>query len=270
MAKRKTEIDPEKHKQELLASRIKEMKGAVEDGIIPKNPTRIFNVGDRVRLGAHHEVYVREIGEDNLYYVAEALGVKRGRGTNPEDYVDEFHVVAWHELLLYKEDGKSNFDKEEQYYIRLLNSSVESLLFMVYGNHAGIDFDVDYQRDHVWTIEDKVFLIDSIFNNIDIGKFVFVQLNEETVGKYYQILDGKQRLTALCEFYEDRFKYKGYYFSEMSFADRHAIRSHNITYGFLENPDKRSIYETFIRMNTCGHPMDHKHIDKVKKLLSEL
>jgi hypothetical protein len=269
MAK-KIESDPEIHKKTLLESDIREMKKGIKLGIVPKNPTRHFSVGERVHLGAHNEIYVREIGEDGLYYVCEAIQVKRGRGNDPTDFVNEFHVVSWHELLPYKEDGDSKFAKEDRYIIRLLNSSVHSLLHMVYGSYAGIDFNVEYQRDHVWTLEDKISLIESIFNNVDIGKFVFVQLSEKTEGKYYQVLDGKQRLSALCEFYEDRFQYKGYYYSQLSFRDRITFTGYGIAYGFLENPDKRAIYETFIKMNTCGKPMDHKHIDKVKKLLEEL
>jgi hypothetical protein len=140
----------------------------------------------------------------------------------------------------------------------------------MYGTHAGVDFNVEYQRDHVWTLEDKRDLLESIFNNVDIGKFVFVQRDESHRGKYYEILDGKQRLTALREFYEDRFEYKGVVFSRLSAMDKHKILGHPITYGFLENPSERGIYTSFIKLNTCGKPMDHKHIDKVKKLLEDL
>lgn len=258
---------PEELKQMNLESSLKEMRRAVELGIIPKNPTRYFNVGERVHLGAHEEVYVREIGENLLYYVLEAIGVRRvarSEGSN------EYHVAAWMEIYPYDKSADTKFAREEKYRIRLLNSGVDSLLNMVYGSYAGVDFDAEYQREHVWTLEDKIALIDSIFNNIDIGKFVFVQLHESTLGKYYQVIDGKQRLTALCEFYEDRFQYKGYYFSQLSFHDRYKFLNHPIAYGFLENPDKRGIYETFIKMNTCGKPMDHKHIDKVKKMLEGL
>ena len=52
--------------------------------------------------------------------------------------------------------------------------------------------------------------------------------------------------------------------------DKYRIKNHPITYGLLENPSKRGIYETFIKMNTCGKPMDIKHINHVKKLLNEL
>ena len=267
MAKKKTVVDPEKHKRMLLESHIKDMKKAIELGIVPKNPTRKFNVGDRVVLGAHEEVYVREIGENYLYYVCEAIGVIRNRdgiGAN------EFHVQEWMNLFPYSQSADTEFAKEDRYYIRQSNSSLQSLLHMVYSGHAGVDFDSEYQRDHVWKLEDKIALLDSIFNNIDIGKFLFVQLSEYTPGKYYQVVDGKQRLTALCEFYEDRFQYNGYYYSQLSFMDKYKITNHPITYGILENPSKRGIYETFIKMNTCGKPMDVKHINNVKKLLNEL
>jgi len=89
-------------------------------------------------------------------------------------------------------------------------------------------------------------------------------------GKLYEILDGKQRLTAITEFVEDRWKYKGFYFSELSFRDQHKLLDHNISYGYLENPSKEAIFETFIKVNTCGKPMASKHINHVKQLLSEL
>lgn len=38
----------------------------------------------------------------------------------------------------------------------------------------------------------------------------------------------------------------------------------------LENPDKKSIFDAFIKLNTCGKPMDVAHIEKVKKMMNEL
>ena len=266
MAKRKQKTE-EELEQELLDRNIRDQEHAMGLGLIPLFPTRYFEVGERVTLGAHEEVYVREIHGDGLFYVCEAMGVKRGRETQPHD---EMHVNSWVDLYKYDQNLPTQFTKEEKYYVRQLNSGIDSLLSMVYASHAGVDFDVEYQREHVWELEDKVALIDSIYNNVDIGKIVFVQLHEGTKGKYYQVLDGKQRMTALCEFYEDRFPYKGFYFSNLSWQDKHTFRNHPITYGFLENPDKRGIYETFVKLNTCGKPMDHKHIEKVQKLLDDL
>jgi len=232
MVKRKKQTPEELNHSNMLRN-IKEEERAIKLCLTPSNPTRFFEVDERVMLGAHKEVYVREIHADGMFYVCEAIGVKRNRDKPAEN---EMHVNAWQELYKYGQNQETQFTKEEKYYIRQLNSPLDSLLSMVYAPHAGVDFDVEYQREHVWNLEDKVSLIDS----------------------------------ALCEFYEDRFPYKGVYFSQLSHRDKHTFRDHNMTYGYLENPDQRGIYETFVKLNTCGKPMDQKHINKVRNLLNDL
>lgn len=266
MAKKvKVDVNSAEHKKMLLDRDLKKIKENIAWNIIPKNPTRKFIVGEHVQWGAHKESYVIEIGDDNLYYLIVSKNIQRDRSRPPED---EYHYVEWFRLFKLNVVKPTTFRKEEKYQIRLLNAGVNSLLHMTY--HAGVDFDVDYQRDHVWGIDDKIALIDSIFNNIDIGKFVFIRRDFGVEDKLFEILDGKQRLTALKEFYEDRFKYNGFFFSELSNADKDKFENHGITYGYLENPDKRAIFESFIKLNTCGKPMNVKHIQKVKKLLNEL
>jgi uncharacterized protein with ParB-like and HNH nuclease domain len=67
----------------------------------------------------------------------------------------------------------------------------------------------DYQRDLVWSLEDKVNLIDSIYNDIEIGRFAFIKTdyskNNFDFDKdfYWEILDGKQRISAIIDFFEE-------------------------------------------------------------------
>ena len=52
----------------------------------------------------------------------------------------------------------------------------------------------DYQRGLVWDEENKTLLLNSIFNNIEIGKFSFIKLNyilptfDWDKGIFYEIL----------------------------------------------------------------------------------
>ena len=263
MAKKKNIISPEEHQKILLDGDIRDLRQKIADGIMPLNPTRFFNVGDRVQYGAHNETYIREVYENELYYKVENINPKNTSHSIP------IQIVEWYELFPYNNAQLTTFRKEETCRINQSNSTIRSLIHMVHFN--GVDFDVEYQREHVWELSDKIALIDSIFNNVDIGKFVFVERPySDTRGKAYEIIDGKQRLTAICEFYEDRFKYKGYCFSELSFRDRHKFEEHSIVYGTLRNPSKKEIYETFIKLNTCGKPMNNRHLENVKKLLDEL
>jgi hypothetical protein len=268
MAKKREPKKPfnkEAHDQMMRDGELRDIRERLVWGILPLNPTRVFAVGQRVVLGNLGETYVREVYEGGLYYLIESLNVQRERNKPAEN---EKRLVEWHEIFAYGGNQPTCFRKEEQYRIRFSNSGISSLLNMVY--HFGVDFDVDYQRDHVWTLEDKVDLIDSIYNNVDIGKFVFVERSLGVRTKLFEIIDGKQRLTAICEFYEDRFQYKGYYFSQLSMNDQYKLTGHGISYGYLENPTKRAVYETFIKLNTAGRPMENKDIEKVKKLLDEL
>lgn len=256
--------DQERRKR-ILESESKEILERKALGILPLNPTRIFAIDERVQWGAMEETYIRQIFEGGLYYVIESMHVRRSRDKEPEN---ELRYAEWIEIFKYNQNNSITFTKEEEYRLTFLNSSMQSLLNMVY--HFGVDFNVDYQRDHVWNLDDKLALIESIFNNIDIGKFTFVQRSLGHEGKLYEILDGKQRLTAVCEFIEGRFPYKGVYFADLSFRDKHKITNHEIAWGYLENPSRKAIFETFIKLNTCGRPMENKDIQKVKDLLDEL
>lgn len=260
-------LDEEKRIAASIISNIEKIEKNIKLGILPLNPTRKFSIDEKVQFGAHKETYVREIYKNGLYYKVECISVKRDRDKPAKN---EFHIVEWYELysLEIGNNFDSNLTKIEEYRIRQSNTSLESLLHLVY--HPGVDFDIEYQREHVWSLDDKIALIDSIFNNIDIGKFVFVQRDFSVEDKLYEIIDGKQRLTALCEFYEDRFKYKGYLYSELSGRDKRTFDNHGVVIGYLENPSKKAILESFIKLNTCGKPMDHKHIDKVKELLKTI
>jgi hypothetical protein len=263
--KGKLKFNPEERRKMLLESSKRDIDEKIKFGILVKNPTRKFSVDERVQFGAHNESYVREIHEDGLYYLIEAIAVQRDRNTPPSN---EFHYAEWYELYQYNKFNSVILHEKPKYRITQANCGIQSLLHMVY--HSGVDFDVDYQRDHVWTLADKEALIDSIFNNIEIGKFVFVQRDFGFVGKLFEIIDGKQRLTALREFYEDRFKYKGFYFSQLHPSDKNAFETHPVTYGYLTNPTREAILDTFIKLNTTGRPMENKDIENAKKLLKNI
>ena len=74
-----------------------------------------------------------------------------------------------------------------------------------------IDFEPTYQRKgRRWSTSDKQYLVDSILNGFDVPKFYvadFVfgpsKLNENK--KSYAVIDGKQRLEAIFEFFDDKF-----------------------------------------------------------------
>jgi hypothetical protein len=73
-----------------------------------------------------------------------------------------------------------------------------------------IDFEPSYQRKgRRWSTSDKQYLIDSILNGFDVPKFYMAdfvfgpsKLNENK--KFYAVIDGKQRLEAIFDFFDDK------------------------------------------------------------------
>jgi hypothetical protein len=87
-------------------------------------------------------------------------------------------------------------DKEGRY---LLNISVKEFI----GKYAHkIDFDADFQREVIWSVEDQKRLLDSILINIDIPKMYLVETDEKNKQFRYECIDGKQRMTTLLDFIE--------------------------------------------------------------------
>lgn len=282
MAKRKPAVlTPEERLEE---NRLHELSRLTQDfKHVPDNPTYTFSIGDKVRYGAFKEVVVEDFFLDFKVYLlkctrqlteSQILSQQRFGDTSA---VETSYVMAmWQDIRpLTMQD--TAFAENRDLRISYSNSTVESL--MHYHYHFGIDFNPDYQRGIVWTAKDKELLLDSIFKNADIGKFVLVHLNdkewtERNVG--YEILDGKQRLLTLLEFYENRFPYHGMFYNDLSMSDRRAFKEHPVVVGQLRDDFaskaefKKMVLRCFLMLNRGGRAMDKEHLDAIEHKLKTL
>ena len=64
-----------------------------------------------------------------------------------------------------------------------------------------IDLDADYQREKIWSREDRELLLDSIIKNIDIPKLYLAEVTDNE-NFDYECIDGKQRMTTLLDFFK--------------------------------------------------------------------
>jgi hypothetical protein len=262
-----------KTKDELSKEARVEFSEMVKNSKNHRIPSRTFEVGEMVRVGLHDKCQIIEKHMDGLFYYVHCFGFRDVYG-KPTEY-DQFTYWFWDSI--HKIDsgkGNTTFAQENDKKIDYKNSDMYSLIHLCY---SGLDFNPDYQRDFVWDLYDKTYLIDSIYNNIDIGKFSFIKLkywknpafNWER-GIFYEILDGKQRLTTILDFYEDKFNYRGFLYSQLSGNDRGHFIRYPIVYGETEEPeDRKDIYKYFLKLNTCGKPLDKTQLDKVRKLAEE-
>ena len=91
--------------------------------------------------------------------------------------------------------------------LKILPHSPKTLIWW-FNRKNEINFDPSYQRrGRLWSVEDKAYLIDSIINGFDVPKlyladFQFGQSKLNEAKCPYAIIDGKQRLEAVFDFFE--------------------------------------------------------------------
>lgn len=138
--------------------------------------------------------------------------------------------------------------------------------------------EIVYQRDFCWTLKDKQLLIESIYNNIDIGKIVIRRRSYEWVqqrilsGKkacFKDIVDGKQRLNALLGFVQNEFPdSQGNYWDDLSkYAQNKFMNFNCVAYGEMgEDATDEGVKSVFLNVNFSGVQMSQEHIDFVKSI----
>lgn len=233
-------------------------------------PTIFYKVGDRVQRGHVKSTIITEIIDNGKIYKVHEVCTQNNYGSSYDYERDDY--VAWHDVTFYRtlEENKQIpvFAQRESLQISYQQRCVSGLLTTFY--HFGIDMNPDYQRGNVWELEDKVKLIDSIFKNIDIGKFVLIHKPYKEDDASYEMLDGKQRTNAIVEFYENRFSYKGLFFKDLSYGDQDYFENFPIAWGDIREITQKQKYEYFLKLNVSGKPQDVNQIYYVNSLLLKL
>lgn len=139
-------------------------------------------------------------------------------------------------------------------------------------NRDQIDFGPPYQRrGRLWSPRDKAYLVDTIINGFDVPKlyiadFQFGQSPLNSAKMPYAIIDGKQRLEAVFDFFEnkltlnDDFIYRrnsSLELGRLSYRDlqsqhpRIADEFDNASLDFMSvfSDDEEDIHEIFVRLN---------------------
>jgi hypothetical protein len=236
---------------------------------IPVPPSnRIYPNGTRVQHGHIEKSIVTDTLEAGRIVLLHQEGVTNHYGELIPFVRDMY--VSWLDITPWRspEDNKaiSQFSTSDSLQLTYSQRSMADIFSKMY--HFGLDMNPDYQRGNVWTHDDKLNLISSIFDNVDIGKFVFIQLPYKADSPTYEVLDGKQRIIALCEFFENRFPWRRKCFSELCYRDQGHFEEYHISVATVRNEDVKlsDKYLYFLRLNTGGKLQDPKHVERVRKL----
>lgn len=230
-------------------------------------PTYYFTVGQEVVYASLKNCVIKEVLYNGKVYGLTGKAISNNYG-HPYTY-QIYRVAPWMDIRPVSHENTS-FANNQISKLTFQNSSLESLLHLNY--YFGIDTKSDYQREDVWEQKDKELLIDSIFHNIDLGKIALNHLPKEERLKRnadYEIIDGKQRLNALIDYYENKFEYKGKSYNNLSWMDKRIFKNHPIRMAIAEEAQTKDILKYFLMLNRAGKELEGLHLEKVKRMLEE-
>lgn len=156
-----------------------------------------------------------------------------------------------------------------------LNTDFMHLLDMY--NSGELFMDPVYQRDFVWTKEQKQLYIKNLFEGNASIKPTFVEYSETqedgTRKRVTEVLDGKQRIKALIDFYNNEFDVEGLYYKDLHHRDQFFFERLNVVYTRIMNREGRkdlkleTKIQLFLEINMLGTRMSDEDLKKAQSLL---
>ena len=139
-------------------------------------------------------------------------------------------------------------------------SNRQVLEFIMYYEQDRLVLDTDYQRSVVWSVEKQIKYIEAILQNVPTPP-IFWHRSDNLV----EIVDGKQRLTSIINFYNNKFPVFDKLYSE--FENKNDFTNCTIPSALIIKTNKKDVLELYIALNTGGTAHTEEEIEKAKKLL---
>lgn len=144
------------------------------------------------------------------------------------------------------------------------------LNFYLKNEEGNINLSPEYQRDFVWTLEQKQEYIMALLKSRAEIRPVFIQ-EFDGENEKFEVVDGKQRLNSIFGFINDEFSLEdGTFFSQLSEKDVKKILRFNVEYTrFISFTDKIPYdfkLELFLELNAKGTEMSKEQINKVQEM----
>ena len=137
------------------------------------------------------------------------------------------------------------------------------------------DFNPEYQRDLVWSTEQKQAFIKALMiGDVDLcPTFIAEPYSKEKRKREYEVLDGKQRMMAIIDYIRGEFPVEGFYYKDLSLGDvsrlmyspfkYKLIKYYNKKKGFSEMTTEQKV-ELFLQINEYGQRVSEEHLAKIK------
>lgn len=111
-----------------------------------------------------------------------------------------------------------------------------------------------FQRPPVWTLDQKVRFIESMWAGLPIGVWVYNRLDDGPMDAW--LLDGQQRVTAILEYAADAFPVHGWLYSELTKIDKRMFDMIHFTGLETRLSDEAALRDVYERLAYGGTPHD--------------
>lgn len=133
---------------------------------------------------------------------------------------------------------------------------------------AALEISPDFQRAHVWTEQQQISFVEFLLKGGDTSPILFNckgwGINWEGP---FQLVDGKQRLTALLRFLNNEIPAFGAYYKEYTDSIRFADTRLQFWVNNLKT--RKEVLQWYLEINSGGTPHTAQELDKVKELLKK-
>ena len=232
-----------------------------------------FSVGDCIYVDVNKERYIEEFVEDNnQYYIIP----------------DNYNPLLDNPIPLYmvshtKRDENSDVSifktaKEDTINDHITKDVITSeIQFLIkYISENQIDLNPPYQRDYVWTIEQKQSFIKALVQGKTTLKPTYLYNNIPVNEPIYEVLDGKQRINAVLSYMKHEFSINGLYYHDLSAVDAKKFLTIPVEYTRIKyfHPSQghitmslRDKIELFLQINEYGQRMSDEDLEKAKSFI---
>lgn len=250
-------------------------------------PTRTFEPGEAAAVGNLKDVAIVEELFDGLAYLYTCTWTERDK-----EPITKYRASWWFDIEKLRDT--SDVPRLFAPYVRhrVTYSDLSSIVHHL--SSGGIVCDPRYQRGYVWTEANREALIESIFDRLDIGSFLFIRSagylhKDDDSTKEYRtldgrliklprcedntvaIIDGQQRLSTILNFMLGRWAYKGLFFSQMNKRDQIEFEQTSVGYRIVEEEqtNEKEIVRMFLQANR-GVPQSPEHLAAVQALYDSM
>lgn len=127
------------------------------------------------------------------------------------------------------------------------------------------DFTAPYQRDSLWSLEQRQNLIKSLTTGIPVGA-VILALQPFAEGRaYYRVVDGEQRIEAVRAFAAGDFTVPGHWFSADELRGGERARHGDVTYADLTRGRLDGAQIPGLEFDPFKYVVEHPDYDPSKK-----